>query len=313
MRIAIIGAGIAGNVAAWHLHRAGHDIAMFEAGSHAGGHTHTHDIDGLAIDTGFIVFNDRTYPNFVALLDKLGVASQPSAMSFSVKNEASGLEYNGTRLATMFAQRRNLVRPSFYRMLADIVRFNRDAPRLLHEPGTPTLGEYLQRSRYSAQFVDDYLVPMSAAIWSTDPQRMFDFPARFMVRFLANHGMLSIDNRPQWRVIRGGSARYVERLVAPFRHCIRLNTPVRSMRRSATAACSSTASASTMRSSPAIPTRRSPFSPIHRPPSAKYSARSATRRTKRYCIPIPRCCRVDAAPGPHGTITSGPAAVDPWR
>jgi predicted NAD/FAD-binding protein len=234
VRIAIIGAGIAGNVAARHLHRAGHDIAMFEAGSHAGGHTHTHDIDGLAIDTGFIVFNDRTYPNFVALLDELGIESQPSTMSFSVKNEASGLEYNGTRFATLFAQRRNLVRPSFHRMLADIVRFNRDAPRLLHEPASPTLGEYLQRSRYSAEFVDDYLVPMSAAIWSTDPERMFDFPARFMVRFLANHGMLSINNRPQWRVIRGGSARYVERLVEPFRHCIRLNTPVRSVSRSAT-------------------------------------------------------------------------------
>ena len=234
MKIAIVGAGISGNVAAWHLHRAGHDIALFEAGSHTGGHTHTHDIDGLAIDTGFIVFNDRTYPNFVALLDELGIASQPSDMSFSVKNEASGLEYNGTRIATLFAQRRNLVRPSFYRMLADIIRFNREAPRLLHTPGSPTLGEYLERARYSAEFIDDYLVPMSAAIWSTDPERMFDFPARFMVRFLANHGMLSIDDRPQWRVIQGGSARYVESLVEPFRHRIRLNTPVRSVRRSAT-------------------------------------------------------------------------------
>jgi predicted NAD/FAD-binding protein len=231
VRIAVIGAGIAGNVAAWHLHREGHEIALFEAGSHVGGHTHTHEIDGHAIDTGFIVFNDRTYPNFVRLLDALGVESQPSSMSFSVRNEASGLEYNGTRLATLFAQRRNLLRPSFYRMLADIVRFNREAPQLLAFEGLLTLSQYLEANRYSREFMRDYLVPMGAAIWSTDPARMLDFPARFFVRFLHNHGMLSIDDRPQWRVIRGGSARYVEKLVAPFRHRIRLNTPVRSVRR----------------------------------------------------------------------------------
>ena len=231
MRIAVIGAGIAGNVAAWHLHREGHDIAVFEADAHVGGHTHTHAVDGLAIDTGFIVFNDRTYPHFVALLDDLGVASQPSSMSFSVRNEASGLEYNGTRLSTLFAQRRNLVRPSFYRMLAEIVRFNREAPRLLASLQSPTLGEYLAANKYSRAFIGDYLVPMGAAIWSTEPGLMFSFPARFFVRFLANHGMLSIDDRPQWRVIRGGSARYVEKLVAPFRERIRLNTPVRSVRR----------------------------------------------------------------------------------
>jgi predicted NAD/FAD-binding protein len=231
VRIAIVGAGIAGNVAARHLQREGHDIALFEAGAHVGGHSHTHEIDGLAVDTGFIVFNERTYPNFVALLNELGVASQPSSMSFSVRNESSGLEYNGTRLATLFAQRRNLVRPSFYRMLAGIVRFNREAPWLLQAPDSPTLGEYLEKNRYSREFVGDYLVPMGAAIWSTHPARMLGFPARFFVRFLANHGMLSINERPQWRVIRGGSARYVQKLVAPFRHRIRLNTPVRSVRR----------------------------------------------------------------------------------
>jgi predicted NAD/FAD-binding protein len=235
MRVAIVGAGIAGNVAAWHLHRAGCEIAVFEALSHVGGHTHTHDVDGMAIDTGFIVFNDRTYPNFVALLDELGVPSQPSSMSFSVRNEASGLEYNGTQLATLFAQRRNLLRPSFYRMLADILRFNREAPQVLHAGDALTLGEFLSRGRYSREFIGDYLVPMGAAIWSTDPRRMLDFPARFFVRFLFNHGMLSIDDRPQWRVIRGGSARYVEKLVAPFRRHIRLDTPVRSIRRSARA------------------------------------------------------------------------------
>jgi predicted NAD/FAD-binding protein len=231
MKVAVIGAGIAGNVAAWHLHRMGHELAVFEAGSHVGGHTHTHDIDGHAIDTGFIVFNERTYPNFVRLLDALGVESQPSSMSFSVRNESSGLEYNGTRLSTLFAQRRNLVRPSFYRMLADILRFNREAPRLLETEQSPTLGEYLGANRYSRAFIGDYLIPMGAAIWSTDPARMFGFPARFFVRFLANHGMLSIDERAQWRVIRGGSARYVEKLIAPFRHRIRLNAPVRSLKR----------------------------------------------------------------------------------
>jgi predicted NAD/FAD-binding protein len=231
MRIAVIGAGIAGNVVARHLHRAGHDIAVFEAGSHIGGHTHTHAIDGLAIDTGFIVFNSRTYPNFVALLCELGVASQRSSMSFSVRNDSTDLEYNGTRLSTLFAQRRNLVRPSFYRMLADIVRFNREALRLLQAPDGLTLGEYLEANRYSQAFIGDYLVPMGAAIWSTSPQRMFGFPARFFARFLSNHGMLSIDERPQWRVILGGSARYVDKLVAPFRHRIRLNAPVHSLRR----------------------------------------------------------------------------------
>lgn len=231
MRIAIVGAGIAGNVAARRLHRAGHDIAVFEAGLHVGGHTHTHAIGGLAIDTGFIVFNERTYPRFCALLAELGVDSQPSAMSFSVRNEASGLEYNGTRLATLFAQRSNLVRPSFYRMLADIVRFNREAPRALEAPESPTLGEYLDANRYSREFIRDYLVPMGAAIWSTDPRRMLGFPASFFVRFLSNHGMLSVNERPQWRVVRGGSARYVEKLVAPFRDRIRLARPVRSVRR----------------------------------------------------------------------------------
>ncbi|HWA36972.1 MAG TPA: FAD-dependent oxidoreductase [Burkholderiales bacterium] len=231
MRIAVIGAGIAGNVAAWHLHRAGHEVTVFEAGSHVGGHTHTHAVDGLAIDTGFIVYNERTYPNFSRLLEQLQVASQPSSMSFSVRNEASGLEWGGATLNTLFAQRRNLLRPRFHRMIADILRFNREAPRLLGEGGDATLGEYLARERYCQAFLDDYLVPMGAAIWSTHPSRMLGFPARFFVRFLHNHGMLSVNDRPQWRVVRGGSARYVERLTAPFRHRIRIEAPVAWLRR----------------------------------------------------------------------------------
>ena len=234
MKIAIVGAGISGNVAARALHRQ-HDIAVFEAAGHVGGHTHTHSIESGAerheIDTGFIVFNHRTYPRFVALLDELGVASQPAPMSFSVRNEASGLEYNGTSLDGLFAQRRNLLRPSFHRMLRDILRFNREAPELLDGEQEFSLHEYLREKRYSAAFIRDYLVPMGAAIWSAEPARLLDFPARFLVRFFHNHGMLSVNARPQWRVVRGGSARYVEKLVAPFRHRIRLNAPVVSVRR----------------------------------------------------------------------------------
>ena len=234
MKIAIIGSGIAGNVVAHHLHRE-HDITLFESASHIGGHTHTHSIalDGerQEIDTGFIVFNDWTYPNFISLLGELGVESQPSAMSFSVRNEHSGLEYNGTSLNSLFAQRCNLLRPSFHRMIRDILRFNREAPALLESGTKISLGDYLADGRYSQPFIDDYLVPMGAAIWSTDPARMLSFPACFFVRFFHNHGMLSVDKRPQWRAIRGGSARYVEKLVAPFRNRIRLNTPVETVRR----------------------------------------------------------------------------------
>lgn len=229
MKIAIIGSGIAGNVVAHHLHRE-HDITVFESAAHIGGHTHTHDVqlegERHQIDTGFIVFNDWTYPNFIALLNELGVESQPSAMSFSVRNEVSGLEYNGTSLNSLFAQRTNVLRPSFHRLIRDILRFNREAPQLIVSKEEIALGEYLAQGGYSPQFVDNYLIPMGAAIWSTDPARMLSFPARFFVRFFHNHGMLSVDQRPQWRAIRGGSARYVDKLVAPFKHHIRVNTPV---------------------------------------------------------------------------------------
>jgi len=234
MKIAIIGTGIAGNVVAHHLQHA-HDISVFEAGSHVGGHTHTHDVtvggETHAVDTGFIVFNDWTYPHFIELLTELGVESQPSRMSFSVRVEQSGLEYNGTSLNSLFAQRRNLFRPSFHRMIRDILRFNRESLKLLAGREEIALGDHLKNEGYSREFVDHYLVPMGAAIWSTDPSRMLDFPARYFVRFLHNHGMLSVNERPQWRVIRGGSARYVEKLTAPFADRIRLNTPVEYVRR----------------------------------------------------------------------------------
>ncbi len=235
MKIAIIGTGIAGNVVAHQLHR-DHDITLFEANNHIGGHTHTHAVTSngktYAVDTGFIVYNDRTYPSFIALLDELGVASQPTTMSFAVKCDATGLEYCGSSLNRLFAQRRNLLRPGFYRMLHDILRFNREAPMLLQRATVPlTLGDYLAEHGYSHQFVDDYIVPMGAAIWSTDPQQMLAFPATSFVRFFYNHGLLSLRDRPQWRVITGGSTQYVDKLVAPFRQRIRLGTPVTAVRR----------------------------------------------------------------------------------
>ena len=176
MKIAIVGTGIAGNVAAYRLRRE-HDITVYEARDRIGGHTNTIEVEEagrtLAVDTGFIVYNDATYPNFLALLDELGVASQPSDMSFSVTGGRLGLEYNGSNLNTLFAQRRNLVRPSFYRMLADILRFNRSAPALLEQPDTAlTLGDYLDSNGYSEQFVDYYILPMGSAIWSTTAERM---------------------------------------------------------------------------------------------------------------------------------------------
>jgi predicted NAD/FAD-binding protein len=230
MRLAIVGTGIAGLTAAHRLHSS-HDITVFEGGGHIGGHTHTHDIElngrHWAIDTGFIVFNDWTYPNFIALMDELGVESQPSSMSFSVRCENSGLEYNGTTLNTLFAQRRNLFSPSFHRMIRDILRFNREAPSFL-EAGDDTtrLGDYLNAKGYRQEFREHYIIPMGAAIWSAAPGDMLDFPARYFIRFFHNHGMLSVDDRPQWRVIRGGSRSYVEPLTAPFRERIHLNTPV---------------------------------------------------------------------------------------
>jgi len=236
MKIAIVGSGIAGNVAAYRLHRE-HDITVFEADDRPGGHTHTHVIEiggrEYHVDTGFIVFNDWTYPNFIELLAELGVESRPSHMSFSVRCERSGLEYNGTSLRSLFAQRRNLLRPSFHRMLRGILRFNREAPRLLAPTAADiSLRDYLQdESHYSAEFIDHYLVPMGAAIWSAQPRCILEMPARFLVRFFHNHGMLSVNRRPEWRVIQGGSQAYLHRLIAPFRHRLRTALPVTGVRR----------------------------------------------------------------------------------
>lgn len=235
MKIAIIGAGIAGNVAAYRLNR-NHDITVFESGSYVGGHTNTVTVhEGereLAIDTGFIVFNDRTYPNFIRLLDEIGQESQPSNMSFSVQAEDDGIEYCGTTLNTLFAQRRNILRPPFYRMVRDILRFNNTVSGDLEQSGEDQLvGGYLAENGYSREFIDNYLIPMAASIWSAEPRSVLDMPMKFLVRFFGNHGLLQIKDRPVWRVIKGGSRQYVNKLVAAHRDRIRLNSPVQWIRR----------------------------------------------------------------------------------
>ncbi|MFO7640353.1 MAG: FAD-dependent oxidoreductase [Candidatus Competibacteraceae bacterium] len=234
MNIAIIGAGISGLTAAWHLHRE-HHLTIFEANDYIGGHTNTVKAEfwgkTYAVDTGFIVYNDWTYPHFIELLDQLGVASQPTLMSFSVRCERTGLEYNGQDLNTLFAQRFNLFRPSFHRMLRDILRFNREAPALLEGDCEISLNDYLREQRYSREFIEQYIIPMAAAIWSAEPGLMGEMPARFFVQFFKNHGLLSVSQRPQWRVIQGGSRNYVGPLTAPFRDRIRLNCPVEWVRR----------------------------------------------------------------------------------
>jgi predicted NAD/FAD-binding protein len=235
MKIAIVGTGIAGNVAAYKLAK-DHDITVYESDHRIGGHTNTTDVlaggQKWAVDTGFIVFNDVTYPNFISLLDELGVESQPSDMSFSVRSERRSLEYNGASLNALFAQRSNLLKPSFYRMLMDILRFNREAISLLDEPeNTITLGDYLFSNGYSKEFVEHYIVPMGAAIWSATSGGMLAVPAVFFIRFFQNHGLLSVNERPLWRVIKGGSRNYLHKLVAGHRDRIRLNTGVEWIRR----------------------------------------------------------------------------------
>jgi predicted NAD/FAD-binding protein len=235
LKIAIVGTGIAGNVVANRL-AARHDITVFEANNYIGGHTNTvvvaSESGNVPVDTGFIVYNDKTYPHFVSLLEELGIESHASTMSFSVQSERNALEYNGSTLNTLFAQRRNLVRPSFYRMIGDILRFNKEAAELAGDESSQlSLGDYLQRGRYGSEFLEQYLLPMGAAIWSADTEKMRQMPATFFARFLHNHGLLDLRNRPEWRVIKGGSRTYVSKLVAGHRHKIHLESPVEAITR----------------------------------------------------------------------------------
>jgi predicted NAD/FAD-binding protein len=243
MRIAIVGAGISGLVAA-HLLHPEHDITVYEAADYAGGHTHTVSVETPAgthhVDTGFIAFNDRNYPNFTRLLDLLGVVVQSTHMSFSVKGEEESFEYCGTPTG-VFSQPRNLLRPWFWQMLAELPRFNRELHRVLQHAQAEasnwstaqgqSLHDFLVEHRFSDAFVQRLIVPQISAVWSADPQQMRSFPVGFLAEFLANHGMLGFRDRPRWLTVAGGSARYVQALTHPFRHRIQLEAPVHSVRR----------------------------------------------------------------------------------
>ncbi|WP_036113708.1 MULTISPECIES: NAD(P)/FAD-dependent oxidoreductase [Luteibacter] len=235
MRVAVVGSGIAGLASAWLLSRR-HEVTLFEANDYPGGHTHTHRVSQAgreyAVDTGFIVHNRAHYPLLSAFFDELGVATRPTTMSFSVRNDATGLEYNATTLDTLFCQRRNLVSLRFLGMLRDLARFYREAPRLLDVPGEgPALGAYLEAHGYGEAFRDEHLVPMACALWSSPSSSILGFPAKYLVKFMANHHMLRLTDRPEWRVVEGGSRTYVDALRSRWDVRERLNTPVVGVRR----------------------------------------------------------------------------------
>jgi predicted NAD/FAD-binding protein len=233
MKIAIVGTGVSGLVTG-HLLHPEHEITVYEADDRVGGHSHTVEVESGGeshwIDTGFIVFNDRNYPNFERLLEELGVASQPSHMGFSV-SDGGEFEYSGTPRG-VFARKAHLLSPSFLGMLRDWRRFNREARALVGMNGTaPSLGHWLEEQGFSRHFIERLIVPQASAVWSADPKQMWSFPASFMAEFFDNHGMFSLRDRPRWRTVRGGSRSYVEAIVAPWRDRIRLRAPVREVER----------------------------------------------------------------------------------
>jgi predicted NAD/FAD-binding protein len=235
MRIAIVGAGISGLTVAYLLHRE-HEITVFEADGRLGGHAHTVSIQGVRethhLDTGFIVFNDRNYPNFERLLTRLGVPSQPSDMSFGVSDRTGSFEYASHSLGGVFAQRRNALNPAFLRMLAEVPRFQRAALALLRsEDERVSLRAWLREQRFSQYLIERVIIPQAAAVWSSDPRQMSNFPALFLARFFQNHGMLGLRGRPSWRTVAGGSERYVEALTSGFRDRVQLRSPVSAISR----------------------------------------------------------------------------------
>ena len=233
-RIAIIGSGISGLTTAYLLHKS-HEITLFEANDYIGGHTHTVKVaqgeQSYDIDTGFIVCNDRNYPNFLKLMDKLNIAMQPTEMSFSVRNNPLGLEYNGHNLNTLFSQRRNLLRPKFYRLIRDILYFNEAAKKAIEEGVAEniTLDTFVNQQSLSDIFKNNYLLPMAAAIWSCSMEQASEFPLQFFLKFFLNHGLLDIKNRPQWYAVKGGSKAYIDPMTSGFKDQIRLSTPVNSV------------------------------------------------------------------------------------
>ena len=230
MKIAIIGSGISGNTLAYYLNPH-HQITLFESNDRVGGHSHTHQINlfnqKISVDTGFIVFNKKTYPHFLKLLHELKVPYENSAMSFSVKDSQKDFEYNGTNLNALFAQRKNLINPRFYKMIREILRFNKSSVMLLNKDEEISLGEYLERENYSDFFKKYYILPMGSAIWSSNIKAMMQFPAKFFIQFFNNHGMLNINDRPQWLTISGGSINYVEKMIQPFRKKIKLSQNIK--------------------------------------------------------------------------------------
>ncbi len=253
MNIAVIGTGISGMSAAWLLSQ-GHNVTVYEQDSRLGGHTNTVDAPGIGgkgitpVDTGFIVYNDRNYPNLVALFDHLKVPTKASEMSFAVSVDDGALEYGTTTLGQLIAQKRNLVRPRFWSMLNDLLRFYREAPSFRETGDTVTsLGDYLDKGRYGRAFQEDHLIPMAAAIWSTPAGRIRDYPAAAMIRFCDNHGLLKVDNRPQWRTVDGGSREYVKRLTAAYANSVRLGRGARQVSRAAASVMITDASGETAR------------------------------------------------------------------
>jgi predicted NAD/FAD-binding protein len=236
-RVAVVGSGIAGLSAAWSL-APEFQVTLFEADRHFGGHANTVDveIDGVAhgVDTGFLVYNDRTYPELVRLFGQLGVETAASDMSFSVQSLSDGLEWSGSSLNTVFAQRRNLWRPAFLDMLREILRFNRLASSIAQRQAeaemAEPIGNFLDRHRFGERFRDWYFLPMIGCIWSCPTEQMMRFPVATMIRFCHNHGLIQLSDRPQWRTVRGGSRQYVQKMVAGLRDA-RLGTPVRAVRR----------------------------------------------------------------------------------
>lgn len=235
-KIAIVGSGISGLTCA-HLLGKNHDVTVFEANDYIGGHTHTVpvSVDGesFMIDTGFIVCNDRNYPNFLKLMEQLKVEIKPTEMSFSVRNPALKLEYNGHNLNTLFSQRLNLFRPSFHRLVKDILRFNKSSKAAIEagDVESITLDEFINQQNLSTQFRENYLLPMVAAIWSCSLSQAGEFPLAFFLRFFLNHGLLDIKNRPQWYVLSKGSSSYIEPLTAGLADRLKLNSPVRRVTR----------------------------------------------------------------------------------
>ena len=234
--VAVVGSGISGLACAWLLAQR-HQVTLYEREPRLGGHTNTIEVEtpsgALPVDTGFIVYNEATYPNLVALFAHLGVATQASEMSFAVSLDDGRLEYGGNNLSTLFAQRANLLRPRFLLMLRDLLRFYREAPGKLASLEHLSLGDFLERDGYGRAFRDDHLLPMAAAIWSAPRRTLLDFPASSFVRFCENHGLLRVTDRPIWRTVTGGSRRYIDPLTAPFLSRIRLATPVRRIERDA--------------------------------------------------------------------------------